>query len=99
MSDAGGTGAGRGGRDERPRAGEDPASSPRPERQDRPPDLRALLRLLWDHAGRIAAIFLGIVAALGLLFLAIIGSTPALVLLVVLVVGVAMIALGGRIRA
>jgi hypothetical protein len=65
----------------------------------RPPDGRAVLRLLWDHAGRIAAFFLGAVFLLALLFLAVIGSTPALVLLVVVVVGVAMIALGGRIRA
>jgi hypothetical protein len=66
---------------------------------DRPADLRSLLRLLWDHAGRLSALFLGLLALLVLLFLAVIGSSAALVLLVVIVAGVAMIVVGGRIRA
>jgi len=60
---------------------------------------RDLGRLLWDHAGRIGVAALLTIAVLSLLFLAIIGFTAALVLLVVLVVGITMIAVGGRIRA
>jgi hypothetical protein len=53
---------------------------------------------LWDHSGRAAGLFLVFLAFASMVFLAAIGFKPALFLVVLLVVGVATIALGGRIR-
>jgi len=53
---------------------------------------------LWDHAGRIAGLGLGALAFAAMVFLAAIGFRPALFLVVLLVVGIAIIAVGGRIR-
>ncbi len=64
-----------------------------------PRSIRDLLHLAWDHVGMLSALLLGLLATLALLFLAIVGFTPALVLLVVLVAGIAMLVVGGRIRA
>lgn len=54
---------------------------------------------LYDHIGRISGVVLGLIAFGFVAFLAAIGSKPALGLVIVLVVGVAMIAIGGRMRA
>lgn|GEM_PF-1772852 len=54
---------------------------------------------LWDHIGRVAGITLGLLAFAGMVFLAAIGFKPALFLIVLLVAGVAIIAVGGRIRS
>ncbi|MCU1494361.1 MAG: hypothetical protein JWO62_2125 [Acidimicrobiaceae bacterium] len=53
---------------------------------------------LWDHTGRIAGLALGALAFASMVFLAAIGFRPALYLVVLLVVGVATIAIGGRIK-
>ncbi|HUY30000.1 MAG TPA: hypothetical protein VMV02_03280 [Acidimicrobiales bacterium] len=53
---------------------------------------------LWAHAGRLAGIALAVVAFAAMVFLAAIGFRPALFLVVLLVTGVAVIAVGGRIR-
>lgn len=53
---------------------------------------------LWDHIGRITGLFLGALALFALAFLSIIGFHPALGLLVVIVIGFLLIALGGRMR-
>jgi hypothetical protein len=53
---------------------------------------------LWDHIGRLTGLLLGACAFGFLVFLALIGSKPALGLVVVLVAGFAMIALGGVMR-
>ena len=53
---------------------------------------------LWDHAGRLAGAALGVIALASMVFLAAIGFKPALYLVVLLAVGVATIAIGGRIR-
>lgn len=55
-------------------------------------------RWLWDHIGRISGILLGLVAFAFLVVLAAVGWPPAYGLLVLAVVGVAMIAVGGRIK-
>lgn len=55
-------------------------------------------RWLWDHAGRIAGVGLVLLAFAAMVFLAAIGFKPALFLVVLLVAGFVMIALGGRIR-
>jgi hypothetical protein len=55
-------------------------------------------RWLWDHIGRISGIVLGLLAFSFLVLLATLGWSPALTIVVVLVIGVAMIALGGRLR-
>lgn len=54
---------------------------------------------LWDHIGRLAGIALGVLAFAALVFLAAIGFKPALFLIVLLVAGVVIIAVGGRIRS
>ena len=54
---------------------------------------------LWDHAGRLSGIALGLLALAALVFLAAIGFRPALFLVVLLVAGVVIIAVGGRIRS
>lgn len=53
---------------------------------------------LRDHVGMISGAVLGVVFFAFLVLLALAGSPGAFVFLVVLVVGVAMIALGGRLR-
>ena len=53
---------------------------------------------LWGHIGRLSGIVLGIVAFAFLVLLAALGWPPASALVVVVVIGVAMIAIGGRIR-
>jgi uncharacterized membrane protein YuzA (DUF378 family) len=53
---------------------------------------------LRDHIGVISGLLLGSVAFLFVVALAILGDEPALTLLVVIVVGIALIALGTRIR-
>jgi len=53
---------------------------------------------LWNHTGRLAGLFIAMLAVAGLVFLSAIGFKPALFLLVFLVAGVVLIALGGRIR-
>jgi hypothetical protein len=54
---------------------------------------------LRDHVGMISGAVLGTVLFAFLVLLALAGSPGAFVLLVVIVVGVAMVALGGRLRA
>ncbi len=54
---------------------------------------------LWDHAGRLAGALLGLLAFGATVFLAAIGFKPALFLVVLLVAGVVLIAVGGRIRS
>lgn len=53
---------------------------------------------LWDHAGRLAGTVVTILVVAFLAFLAFAGYEPAIGLIVVLVVGFFLIALGGRIR-
>ena len=55
-------------------------------------------RWLWDHSGRISGIMLGLLACAFLGFLAAAGYTPAIGLLIVIAAGVALIAIGGRVR-
>ena len=76
----------------------DPAAEATDRLPGSPSPGRGLLRLFWDHAGRISAALIGAVAFIGLLFLAAIGFTPALVLVIVVVVGFVLIVLGGRVR-
>jgi len=52
-----------------------------------------------DHIGIISGLFLGLIAFLFVVFLAVIGDEPAITLLVVVVVGVALIGVGARMRA
>lgn len=59
----------------------------------------SLARLLWDHAGRLGAVLIALAVLAGLLFLAIIGYSAALALLIVLIIGLTLIIAGGRIRA
>jgi hypothetical protein len=51
---------------------------------------------LWEHIGRLTGLLLGLVALAFVVLLASLGWAPAYGILVVLVVGVALIALGGR---
>jgi hypothetical protein len=51
-----------------------------------------------DHIGVISGLFLGIIAFLFVVAMAALGSEAALTLLVVVVVGIAMIAIGSRLR-
>lgn len=53
---------------------------------------------LWDHIGRISGIVLGLVAFAFLVVLAALGWPPAYGLVVLVVIGVAMIVVGGRIK-
>ena len=51
---------------------------------------------LWNHIGRISGMVLFLAAFIATAFLAVIGFRPAIVLLLVLIAGVAMIAIGWR---
>jgi hypothetical protein len=51
-----------------------------------------------DHIGMISALFLGAVAFLAVLALALLGDEQAVTLLIVIVVGLSLIALGTRMR-
>lgn len=51
-----------------------------------------------DHIGVISGLFLGTIAFLSVVVLAIIGDEAAVTLLVVMVVGIGLIALGTRMR-
>jgi amino acid transporter len=53
---------------------------------------------LWDHIGVISAVVLGLVVLAFLVVLAAAGYEAALAMIVVLVVGIAFIFLGGRMR-
>ena len=53
---------------------------------------------LWDHIGRIAGLVLGLAAFALVVVLAAAGWPPAYGLVVLVVIGVAMIAVGGRIK-
>lgn len=53
---------------------------------------------LWDHIGRLSGLFLGACAFAFICLLAALGWAPAYGLVVIVVVGVLMIAVGGRIR-
>ena len=62
------------------------------------PGTRRLARRLWSHIGMVTGGILAAIAFAATLFLAAIGFTPALFLLVFVVAGVVLIVLGGRIR-
>lgn len=49
-----------------------------------------------DHLGRISALVLAVAAMIALIFLAVIGYTPAIGGVVVIAVGIAILSLGGR---
>ena len=68
------------------------AEAPLPER-DVP-----FKRWLWDRSGRISGVVLGLLAFAFLIFLAAVGYTPAVGLVVAIAAGVGLIVLGGRIR-
>lgn len=75
------------------------SDSSRAEQHAEARDARTARRTwLWDHSGRLAGTLLFLVAAGAMVFLAAIGFTPALYLVVLLAVGVVVIAVGGRIR-
>lgn len=59
---------------------------------------RRLARRLYDHVGMVAGAILAALALGGTLFLAAVGFTPALLLLVLVFAGVVLIAVGGRLR-
>jgi hypothetical protein len=60
---------------------------------------RALLgAYIWDHIGRAIGLGVGVLTIALLIFLAAIGYDPALGFLVVVALGVAIIAIGGRMR-
>lgn len=64
-----------------------------------PPDLPVSWRQwLWDHIGRLSGLVLGALAFAFLCLLAALGWAPAYGLVVIVVVGVLMIVVGGRIR-
>lgn len=54
---------------------------------------------LYNHIGRLSGGVLGLIAFIGIAFLAAIGSKPALGLLVVVLFGVFVIAVGSRLRS
>lgn len=54
---------------------------------------------LWDHAGRLGGIVLGLFAVAFLAILAIAGYTPAALFIPVVLAGLVLIVLGGRIHA
>ncbi|MGB9112763.1 MAG: hypothetical protein WCF24_08570 [Acidimicrobiales bacterium] len=56
-------------------------------------------RWLWDHAGRLGGIVLGLFAVAFLAILAIAGYTPAALFIPVVLAGLVLIVLGGRIHA
>jgi hypothetical protein len=51
-----------------------------------------------DHIGVISGLFLGLIAFAFVVFVAALGDEPAITLVVVVVVGIALIALGARMR-
>ncbi len=53
---------------------------------------------LWNHIGRITGTLLGLIAIAAIAFLAAIGFKPALGFLIVIVVGITLIVVGGRIK-
>jgi hypothetical protein len=53
---------------------------------------------LWDHAGRLGGIVLGFFAIAFLAILAVAGYTPAVLFIPVIVAGLVLIILGGRIH-
>ncbi len=53
---------------------------------------------LWHHIGMILGIIISGLAVASVIFLAIAGFTDALVLLVIIIFGMAMVIVGGRIR-
>lgn len=53
---------------------------------------------LWAHIGRLAGVLLGLVAFAGLVMLAVAGYSAAYFLVALIVVGLVMIIVGGRIR-
>jgi|GEM_PF-5464738 len=59
----------------------------------------SLLSWLWHHIGVISGLIIAFLAVASVVFLAIAGFTDALVLLVIVVFGMAMIIVGGRIRS
>jgi len=67
-------------------------------RDDHPkPDAPVPWRL-WDHIGVISGVVLGLLFFAFLVVLAAAGYTPAFGLIVVIVIGVALVALGGRVH-
>lgn len=79
---------------ERPPATVDPApaaAASQPTHYDR--------KWLWDHAGRLAAGVLGLIAVAFLVLLAVAGYSAAGILLALVIGGLAMIIIGGRIRS
>lgn len=53
---------------------------------------------LWDHIGRLTGLFLGLCAFAFIVLLASLGWTPAYALVVVVLIGMALIIVGGRMR-
>jgi len=51
---------------------------------------------LWDHIGRLSGAVLGLLALAGLIFLAAIGFKPALGLIAVVLIGLLLIVVGGK---
>ena len=58
---------------------------------------QALRRWLWGHSGRISGLVLGLLAAAFLVLLGVAGYAPAYGLLVLVVVGMLLIVLGGKV--
>ncbi|MDA8035625.1 MAG: hypothetical protein M0T71_15930 [Actinomycetota bacterium] len=56
------------------------------------------IRWLWDHIGRISGLLLGLLAFAFLVLLASVGWTPAYGIIVVILIGILLIILGGRMR-
>ncbi|MCU1491677.1 MAG: hypothetical protein JWM85_3082 [Acidimicrobiaceae bacterium] len=52
----------------------------------------------WSHAGRLSGAVLGLLVFAGLVLLAFAGYTPAILLIILVVVFLAFIIIGGRIR-
>lgn len=55
-------------------------------------------RWLWEHAGRLAGVALGLLAIAFLALLAIVGYTPAVLFIPVLIAGLVLIIVGGRLH-
>jgi hypothetical protein len=78
---------------------ETPTPEPRPEVEiDVELDVEVEHGWLYDHIGRLSGIVLGLIAVAFLAFLASVGYEPALGLLVVVIVGIVLIILGGKMR-
>lgn len=60
---------------------------------------RRLGRRIWDHIGMLTGIVIAGLAVGGTVFLAAIGFAPALFLLVLIVAGLVLLIVGGRIKA